>query len=140
MTATILEGRWWSRENDAREVIRLVHGTQHTVDDVAQGIGTALYEEMLYNKEGQPLAATLADYHLPGAVEMPNIKLEHMETPSPLSRFGQKGLGEGGAIGPPAAIANAINDALASFGIEMLELPITPARVRASLANVKAQA
>ncbi len=106
----------------------------------AQGIGTALYEEMLYNKEGQPLAATLADYHLPGAVEMPNIKLEHMETPSPLSRFGQKGLGEGGAIGPPAAIANAINDALASFGIEMLELPITPARVRASLANVKAQA
>ena len=92
---------------------------------VAQGIGTALYEEMPYDESGQPLASTLADYHLPGASEMPAVRIDHMETPSPYSRFGQKGIGEGGAIGPPAAIANAINDALEDFGVEVDSTPIT---------------
>jgi carbon-monoxide dehydrogenase large subunit len=99
----------------------------------AQGIGTALYEEMPYDAHGQPGAATLADYLLPGATEVPDIRIEHMETPSPLSFFGQKGIGEGGAIGPPAAIANAVNDALAPLGVEISELPITPRRVLAAL-------
>ena len=62
----------------------------------AQGIGTALYEEMPFDEAAQPLASTLADYRLPGAAEVPAIRIEHMETPSPYSRFGQKGLGEGG--------------------------------------------
>jgi carbon-monoxide dehydrogenase large subunit len=97
----------------------------------AQGIGTALFEEMAFDQDGQPMAATLADYHLPGAPEVPHIRIEHMVTPSPLSRYGQKGIGESGAIGPPAAIANAINDALAPYGVEVTELPITPARLRA---------
>ena len=92
----------------------------------AQGIGTALYEEMPYDIHGQPGAATLADYILPGATEVPDIRIDHMETPSPLSFFGQKGIGEGGAIGPPAAIANAVNDALAPLGVEITALPITP--------------
>jgi aerobic carbon-monoxide dehydrogenase large subunit len=100
---------------------------------VAQGIGTALYEEMPYDAEGQPLATTLADYLLPGATEVPAMRIAHMETPSPLSYFGQKGIGEGGAIGPPAAIANAVNDALAPLGAEITELPITPRRVLAAL-------
>jgi carbon-monoxide dehydrogenase large subunit len=96
----------------------------------AQGIGTALYEEMAYDIAGQPLASTLADYHLPGAAEMPSVmRIEHMETPSPYSRFGQKGIGEGGAIGPPAAIANAINDALKDLGVEVDRLPVTPERL-----------
>ena len=95
----------------------------------AQGIGTALYEEMPFDRNGQPLASTLADYLLPGATEMPSIAIEHMETPSPWTRFGQKGIGEGGAIGPPAAIANAINDALQDLGVEVDELPITPRRL-----------
>jgi carbon-monoxide dehydrogenase large subunit len=99
----------------------------------AQGIGTALYEEMRYDETGQPLAATFADYHLPGACEVPAIAVEHMEFPSPISRFGQKGIGEGGAIGPPAAIANAVNDALASLGAEVDTLPITPGRLLAKL-------
>jgi carbon-monoxide dehydrogenase large subunit len=98
-----------------------------------QGIGTALYEEMRYDAAGQPLAATFADYHLPGAAEMPSIVIDHMESPSPISRFGQKGIGEGGAIAPPAAIANAVNDALAAVGAEIGELPITPARLLAKL-------
>lgn len=100
----------------------------------AQGIGTALYEEMPYDASGQPLASTLADYILPGATEMPaSLDIDHMETPSPWTRFGQKGIGEGGAIGPPAAIANAVNDALGPLGVEVTELPISPRRLLALL-------
>ncbi len=99
----------------------------------AQGIGTALYEEMPFDRNGQPLASTLMDYMLPGATEVPAIAIEHMETPSPWTRFGQKGIGEGGAIGPPAAIANAINDALKDLGVEVDELPITPRRLLAKI-------
>ena len=100
---------------------------------LAQGIGTALYEEMRYDSEGQPLASTLADYLLPGATEVPMARLEHMQTPSPYTEFGQKGIGEGGAIAPPAAIVNAINDALAALGVEMMECPVTPRRLREAL-------
>ncbi len=95
----------------------------------AQGVGTALYEEMPFDAQGQPLATTLADYLLPSATEVPSIRLSHMETPSPHTRFGQKGIGEGGAIAPPAAIANAVNDALAPLGVEITESPLTPRRV-----------
>ena len=100
---------------------------------LAQGIGTALFEEMPYDSEGQPLASTLADYTLPGATEVPKARLEHLETPSPYTAFGQKGLGEGGAIAPPAAIVNAINDALAALGVEITECPATPRRLREAL-------
>jgi carbon-monoxide dehydrogenase large subunit len=103
------------------------------VGGTAQGIGTALYEEMPFDAQGQPLASTLADYSLPGATEVPAPRIFHMQTPSPLSSFGQKGIGEGGAIGPPAAIANAVNDALRRFGVEVSELPITPRRILAAL-------
>ena len=97
----------------------------------AQGIGTALYEEMPYDGQGQPLASTLADYLLPGPAEVPDLRILHMETPSPYTRFGQKGIGESGAIGPPAAIGNAINDALKGMGIEVDTTPITPRRLLA---------
>jgi carbon-monoxide dehydrogenase large subunit len=95
----------------------------------AQGIGTALYEEMRFDEQGQPLASTLSDYLLPGPTEVPHIRIEHMATPSPYTRFGQKGIGEGGAISPPAAITNAINDALKGLGVELLVSPITPRHV-----------
>ena len=96
---------------------------------LAQGIGTALYEEMNFDDQGQPMASTLADYCLPGSTEVPNPKIQHLETPSPYTTFGQKGIGEGGAIGPPAAIANAVNDALKIFNAEVRDLPITPKRI-----------
>lgn len=99
----------------------------------AQGIGTALYEEMQFDDAGQPLASTLADYLLPGATEIPAFRINHMETPSPNTEFGVKGIGESGAIGPPAAIANAINDALAPLGVELLETPMTPRRILAAI-------
>jgi carbon-monoxide dehydrogenase large subunit len=104
---------------------------------LAQGIGTALYEEVPFDAEGQPLASTLADYIMPGAGEMPNVKILHMETPSPHSLFGQKGLGEGGAIAPPAAIVNGINDALAALGAEVTVCPASPERVLAALSAVR---
>jgi carbon-monoxide dehydrogenase large subunit len=102
----------------------------------AQGIGTALYEEMPFDAQGQPLATTLADYLLPSATEVPSIRIEHLETPSPYTRFGQKGIGEGGAIAPPAAIANAVNDALAPLGVELTESPLTPRRIVEALLKV----
>ncbi|MHB9841617.1 xanthine dehydrogenase family protein molybdopterin-binding subunit [Paraburkholderia terrae] len=101
----------------------------------AQGIGTALYEAMPYSEDGQPLASTLADYILPGATEVPAIRIEHMETPAPYTEFGQKGIGESGAIGPPAAIANAVNDALRELGVRIDQLPITPRLIVEALAK-----
>jgi aerobic carbon-monoxide dehydrogenase large subunit len=101
----------------------------------AQGIGTALYEEMRFDAQGQPLASTLSDYLLPGPTEVPDIRIVHMETPSPYTRFGQKGIGEGGAIAPPAAITNAVNDALAGLGAELLVSPITPRRIVEAIAG-----
>ncbi|GLK79606.1 xanthine dehydrogenase family protein molybdopterin-binding subunit [Methylopila turkensis] len=96
---------------------------------LAQGVGTALLEEMPFDASGQPLASTFADYLLPGAAEVPSPRIDHMETPSPYTRFGVKGIGEGGAIAPPAALANAINDALRPLGVEMLVSPVTPRRI-----------
>jgi carbon-monoxide dehydrogenase large subunit len=106
------------------------------VGGIAQGIGTALYEEIPFNEGGQPLATTLADYLLPGAPEIPAIKIGHMASPSPHTEYGMKGMGEGGAISPPAAIANAIRDALLRMGAEVNETPMTPRRVRAAIEKV----
>jgi CO/xanthine dehydrogenase Mo-binding subunit len=104
-----------------------------------QGIGSALFEEMPFDRHGQPLASTLADYLLPGSAEVPSIRVLHMETPSPYTEFGIKGVGEGGAIAPGGAIANAINDALKQFGVEICEIPITPRRIlRALSAHARA--
>ena len=108
------------------------------IGGTAQGIGTALYEEMRFDAQGQPLGSTLSDYLLPGAAEMPEVRIVHMETPSPYTRFGQKGLGEGGAIAPPAAITNAINDALKDLGVELLVSPVTPRRIAEAVEAARA--
>jgi carbon-monoxide dehydrogenase large subunit len=105
----------------------------------AQGIGTALYEEMGFDERGQPLGSTFADYLLPGPTEVPNIRLFHLETPSPYTRFGQKGIGESGAIAPPAAITNAINDALYELGAEILESPVTPYKIIQAITESRKQ-
>lgn len=113
-----------------------------TIGGVAQGIGTALYEEMPYDAFGQPLASTLADYTMPGATEVPNIRIDHFETPSPHTEFGAKGMGEGGAIAPPAAIFGAVNDALRKLGgrIEVAQTPLTPRRLLEAIESAKHQA
>lgn len=101
------------------------------VGGIAQGIGTALYEEIPYNAQGQPLAGSLADYLVPTAGEMPFIRIEHLITPALTTEYGVKGLGEGGAIAPPAAIADAFADIGASFN----ETPLTPRRVCEAIAK-----
>jgi carbon-monoxide dehydrogenase large subunit len=100
-----------------------------TLGGAAQGIGTALYEESPFDPNGQPLASTFADYLLPGPTEIPAIRIYHLETPSPYTEFGIKGMGEGGAIAPPAVIFNAVNDALRPLGVELNETPLTPRRL-----------
>jgi carbon-monoxide dehydrogenase large subunit len=100
---------------------------------VAQGIANALLEEIVHDDTGNILTATFADYLLPTAHEMPAIEIHHLETLTEASVTKAKGLGEGGAIGAPAAILNAINDALAPFGVSIDEFPATPQRIRAAL-------
>jgi carbon-monoxide dehydrogenase large subunit len=96
---------------------------------IAQGIGTALYEEIPYDDLGQPLAITFADYMVPCAPEIPSVRIEHLVSPALTTEYGVKGLGEGGAIAPPAAIANAIADAFRDIGASFNETPLTPRRV-----------
>jgi carbon-monoxide dehydrogenase large subunit len=100
---------------------------------VAQGIGNALLEEIIYDETGNILTSTLADFLPPTAHEIPEIELHHLETLTGNSITKAKGLGEGGAIGAPAAVINAINDALSSFEVSIDEMPATPQRIRAAL-------
>jgi carbon-monoxide dehydrogenase large subunit len=109
------------------------------IGGLAGGIGNALYEESPYDDQGQPLAVTLADYRVPGAAAVPDVRIVHMETPSPFAEFGMKGVGESGAIGPPAAIANAVNDALRPLGAEILETPMTRRRILAAIEQARAK-
>jgi carbon-monoxide dehydrogenase large subunit len=105
----------------------IVDGQVH--GGVAQGIGAALYEEVIYDDQGQINTASLVDYLVPTACEIPPMKVVHLETQSPTTLGGFRGMGEGGTIGSPAAIANAVSDALSLLGIEINELPLTPERL-----------
>jgi carbon-monoxide dehydrogenase large subunit len=102
----------------------IVEGQIHGA--LAQGIGEALTERLVYDEDGQLLTGTLMDYALPSAADLPSFTIGHRSTPSPLTPGGLKGLGEGGTIGSPAAIANAVADALRPRGIRITALPIAP--------------
>jgi carbon-monoxide dehydrogenase large subunit len=102
----------------------IVEGQIHGA--VAQGLGEALQEEIVYDGEGQLLTGTLMDYALPRADDVPAFDVGHMETPSPIMPGGVKGMGEGGTIGAPAAVANAVADALRARGVRITALPIRP--------------
>lgn len=105
----------------------IVDGQVHGA--VAQGIGAALFEEIVHDEKGQALTASLADYPLPVASSVPEIEIVHVEADLPANIGGFRGMGEGGAIGAPAAIANAVSDALAPFGVSVETLPVTPERI-----------
>ena len=105
----------------------IVDGQVH--GGVAQGIGAALYEEIVYDEHGQINTASLVDYLVPSACEIPAMSVVHLESASPTTLGGFRGMGEGGTIGAPAAIANALADALSPLGIEINELPVTPERL-----------
>ncbi|MCY4302897.1 MAG: xanthine dehydrogenase family protein molybdopterin-binding subunit [Aestuariivita sp.] len=101
---------------------------------VAQGIGAALLEDLKFDDAGQPITATLADYRVPTSAEVPDLEVVHIEAELPDNPGGFRGMGEGGTIGAPAAIANAVTDALSHLGIEVNALPITPSKLHALIA------
>ena len=106
---------------------------------VAQGIAAALYEQLNYDPSGQPTVASLMDYQVPTASEIPEIEVRHLETPCAFSLTGAKGMGEGGMIGAPAAVLNAVNDALRDTGFELETIPIQPEAILQALARGEAR-
>jgi carbon-monoxide dehydrogenase large subunit len=118
---------------DAGRLVNPMIVDGQVVGGVAQGIGNALLEEIVYDDTGNILTATLADFLPPTSREIPPIELLHLETLGGTTITQSKGLGEGGTIGAPAAILNAVNDALAPFGVVINEMPATPQRIRAAL-------
>jgi aerobic carbon-monoxide dehydrogenase large subunit len=113
----------------------IVDGQVH--GGVAQGIGAALYEEIVYDDQGQLHSGSLVDYLVPSACEIPALDVVHLDAESPTTLGGFRGMGEGGTIGAPAAIANAVADALAPLGIIIDELPVTPERLFRLVAATK---
>ncbi|MDA0241842.1 MAG: xanthine dehydrogenase family protein molybdopterin-binding subunit [Chloroflexi bacterium] len=105
---------------------------------VAQGIGNAFYEKLAYSPEGQLLSGSFMDYLLPTALEMPHLEIDHIVTPSPLNPLGIKGAGEAGAIPTGPVFAQAVEDALGTMGVEILEIPLNPSRLW-ELAGVSAK-
>jgi 2-furoyl-CoA dehydrogenase large subunit len=100
---------------------------------IAHGIGVALYEQFAFTDDGQPLTQSFMDYLMPGAHEVPHVTLTELCTPSPLTSLGQKGVGEAGYMGAPAAVASAVNDALSEVGGHVSSLPMTPSDVWAAI-------
>ena len=125
--------------HDCGVVVNPMLAEGQIIGGTVQGIGGALLEGMLYDAEGQLLTGSLMDYLLPTASDVPHITLIHQETRSPLNPLGVKGLGEGGAIAPPVAIANAVCDALAPFGIEFNSTPIGPEQIVRAVREARAR-
>ncbi|MFN8037161.1 MAG: xanthine dehydrogenase family protein molybdopterin-binding subunit [Acidimicrobiia bacterium] len=109
----------------------LVAGQQH--GGIAQGVAQALFEAVRYDDDGNPLTATLLDYAVPSAAELPSFEASNTETPTPLNPLGAKGIGESGTIGSTPAVHNAVIDALAPYGVRHLDMPLTPEKVWAAI-------
>jgi CO/xanthine dehydrogenase Mo-binding subunit len=117
--------------HDCGTVVNPMTLAGHVRGGTAQGIGSALLEYFRYDEDGQLLTASFADYHIPTAHEVPsNIRVGHVETPSPYTEYGIKGGGEGGRMAAPPVLVQAIEDALLPFGVEIMEIPLTPNRIR----------
>jgi carbon-monoxide dehydrogenase large subunit len=113
----------------------IVEGQLH--GGLAGGIGTALMEDLLYDRDGQLLTGSLMDYAIPTAADLPDFETRSLAFPSTRNDLGIKGVGESAIIAPPAAIANAVEDALHSRGADVLQVPITPVRVWQALASAR---
>jgi carbon-monoxide dehydrogenase large subunit len=114
----------------------IVKGQQH--GGVAQGAAQALWEEMVYDEDGNPLTATLMDYAMPSAAELPSFEAANTQTPSPLNPLGAKGIGESGTVGATPAVHNAVIDALAHLGIRHVDMPCTPERIWRAIQDAQA--
>jgi aerobic carbon-monoxide dehydrogenase large subunit len=96
---------------------------------IVQGLGQALFEEVVYDEHGQLLTGSLMDYAVPRAADLPRLNLARTETPTPVNPLGVKGIGEAGTIGSTPAIVNAVVDALAPFGVTHIDMPLTPQKI-----------
>ncbi|MFI7361153.1 xanthine dehydrogenase family protein molybdopterin-binding subunit [Streptomyces sp. NPDC050149] len=117
--------------HDAGNIVNPMIAEGQVTGGIAQGIGGALYEEMVYGPDGQPRTGTYMDYLVPTSSEIPDLDMDEIFTPSPMNDLGVKGLGEGGAIAPQAVLAGAVEDALRPFGVVVRRGPLSPSRVRA---------
>ena len=114
----------------------LVEGQQH--GGIAAGVGQALFEEIRFDDDGNPVTSNLADYAVPSAAELPSFEAHSTETPTPLNPLGAKGIGEAATIGATPAVQNAVIDALAHLGVRHIDLPCTPERVWATIRDARA--
>ncbi|HVV11525.1 xanthine dehydrogenase family protein molybdopterin-binding subunit [Amycolatopsis sp.] len=105
----------------------IVRGQQH--GGAVQGISQALWEQVSYDEDGNPVTATFADYHVPSAADVPNLEVSNTETPSPRNPLGAKGIGESATVGSTPAVQNAVIDAVRHLGVRHIDLPATPQRV-----------
>ncbi|MEV8567627.1 xanthine dehydrogenase family protein molybdopterin-binding subunit [Streptomyces sp. NPDC051322] len=117
--------------HDAGNIVNPMIAEGQVTGGIAQGIGGALYEEMVYGPDGQPRTGTYMDYLVPTSSEIPDLDMDEIFTPSPMNDLGVKGLGEGGAIAPQAVLAGAVEDALRPFDVVVRRGPLSPSRVRA---------
>jgi carbon-monoxide dehydrogenase large subunit len=113
----------------------IVDGQVH--GGVVQGLAQALFEEAVYDEDGNPRSSTLADYLVPAASDVPSLTLGHTVTPSPTNQLGVKGIGEAGTIGAAPAVINAIVDALSHLGVTDVEMPASPMRVWSTIQAAK---
>ena len=125
--------------DDAGTIVNPMLATGQVHGGVAQGIAQGLFEEFLYDDDGNPLTSTFADYAVPTAADLPSFESTLQETPTPNNPLGAKGIGESGTIGAPPAVQNAVVDALAHLGVRHLDLPVTPERVWRALSAVSAR-
>jgi carbon-monoxide dehydrogenase large subunit len=115
--------------DDAGRIVNTLLAEGQVIGAAAQGFGQACLEEVVYGDDGQLLTTTFAEYALARAPHVPTLTTAFLETPSPLNPLGAKGIGEAGSIGTPAAIANAVLDALTPLGVRHVDFPLTPRRV-----------
>jgi carbon-monoxide dehydrogenase large subunit len=116
--------------SDAGRLINPTIAEGQIVGGIAQGLGGALLEHLVYDEQGQLMSSSLLDYAVPRATDMPTVDMQHMQIPSPLNPLGIKGLGEGGAVGSHAAVANAVADALLPLGLTVRSTPLTAGAIR----------
>jgi carbon-monoxide dehydrogenase large subunit len=114
----------------------LVDGQVH--GGLASGISQALWEEMVYDEDANPLTSTLAEYGIPSAAEFPHFEVAHTETPSPLNPLGAKGIGESATVGSTPAVQNAVVDALSYLGVRHIDMPCSPERVWRAIEDARA--
>jgi aerobic carbon-monoxide dehydrogenase large subunit len=123
--------------HDAGTIVNPLLAEANLHGGVAQGLGAALYEQIAYDEDAQPLTATFMDYTIPTAVEVPHIELGHQETPTPFTPLGTKGVGESGVGAPLGALCSAIENALPELDLRLTELPLTPSRVWAAIQTAR---